>query len=97
MSYIPTNVKAYRLIASGIVQGVGFRATVKKLAQKHNIVGSVRNLPDGNVEIFVQGNEETVSLFIDAVKKIDRPAKVTDLYQETSANNNDLTSFSIIP
>lgn len=44
-------------IFKGSVQGVGFRATVLKLAKKNLLKGTVANLKDGTVEAFFQGNE----------------------------------------
>ena len=47
----------------GIVQGVGFRPFVYRLAQEHNLKGWVRNT-SGNVEIEVEGDEETLEDFL---------------------------------
>ncbi len=58
---------AYQLKYFGKVQGVGFRFTVKKIADKYNIVGWVRNVPDGTVEAFAQGEELSLESFIRAV------------------------------
>jgi len=52
-----------RLIAKGIVQGVGFRYFVRSCALKNNIKGLVRNLQDGSVEIFAEGEEVDLSNF----------------------------------
>ena len=57
-----------RLIAKGIVQGVGFRYFVRGRALKNNIKGLVRNLPDGSVEIFAEGDEGNLSNFIEEVR-----------------------------
>lgn len=43
------------VIVKGDVQGVGFRATTRNLAHLLGLKGTVRNLPDGNVEIYAQG------------------------------------------
>ncbi|ADO45615.1 MAG: acylphosphatase [Hydrogenobacter thermophilus] len=51
---------AYRVFLSGIVQGVGFRAYTKTLAESYGLDGWVRNMPDGRVEVFVQGDKDTV-------------------------------------
>ena len=45
-----------RILYSGHVQGVGFRYTVHRLAQRHPITGYVKNLPDGRVELLAEGN-----------------------------------------
>jgi acylphosphatase len=43
------------VLYSGRVQGVGFRYTARELAQWHDVAGFVRNLPDGRVELVVEG------------------------------------------
>ena len=48
----------------GRVQGVGYRFATKHAAQKMNITGTVKNLPDGSVEIYASGESESVSDFI---------------------------------
>ena len=40
---------------SGSVQGVGFRYAVKSLARGFEVTGTVRNLPDGRVELLAEG------------------------------------------
>ncbi|MFP4117976.1 MAG: acylphosphatase [Candidatus Woesearchaeota archaeon] len=54
--------KLYRIIVMGHVQGVGFRAMTRHFARKSSIRGSVRNRPDGNVEIMVCGPEDDMRL-----------------------------------
>ena len=49
-----------RVIFSGHVQGVGFRATARSIARKHPVTGWVRNCEDGTVEMEVQGSKEGV-------------------------------------
>lgn len=46
---------ARRYIVSGLVQGVGFRWTTQRVARSLGITGTVRNLPDGTVEIEAHG------------------------------------------
>ncbi len=55
--------KAARISVRGVVQGVGFRPFVYRLAHEHNLKGWVRNT-SGNVEIEVEGKEESVRNFI---------------------------------
>ncbi len=53
-----------KVIFSGRVQGVGFRYTAKQLALGFDIVGFVKNLKDGTVELSVMGEDDEVSEFI---------------------------------
>jgi acylphosphatase len=54
---------------SGHVQGVGFRYAVKSVAPGFEIVGMVRNLPDGRVEIVAEGPVEELRAFQQAVRE----------------------------
>jgi acylphosphatase len=56
---------AYRVHYSGRVQGVGFRATAVRIAQRFPVAGWVRNLPDGQVELLVEGPAAEVQRFLD--------------------------------
>ena len=56
-----------QIFYAGRVQGVGFRYSVKKLASGYDIVGWVRNLSDGRVELQVSGEEVEVEKFLKAV------------------------------
>ncbi|MBU6382739.1 MAG: acylphosphatase [Verrucomicrobia bacterium] len=68
-----------RIIVSGVVQGVGFRAIVKRHALLHNIQGFVRNLPDGRVEICAQGKGEQIQQFVHTVQSMPGAAKISNI------------------
>ena len=53
---------------SGNVQGVGFRATAAAIARRHAVRGWVRNLSDGRVELFVDGDAAAVDVFLAAIR-----------------------------
>lgn len=53
---------------SGHVQGVGFRYAALQVAREYEVAGWVRNLPDGRVEMDVEGSEAEVNHFISAVE-----------------------------
>jgi acylphosphatase len=53
-----------RVIYSGRVQGVGFRYTVCELANGYAVAGYVKNLPDGTVELVVQGELPEIERFL---------------------------------
>jgi acylphosphatase len=61
-------IKACLVHDVGKVQGVGFRATTAEIARDHPVVGWVKNLPDGRVELLVEGPEEAVEKFLKAVR-----------------------------
>jgi acylphosphatase len=54
---------------SGRVQGVGFRATAQSIASGHAVVGYVRNLPQGDVEMVAQGELTEVQAVLEAVSR----------------------------
>lgn len=49
--------KMVELHYSGRVQGIGFRFAAERFAGDHKVVGYVRNLPDGRVELVAEGEE----------------------------------------
>jgi len=55
---------AKRLYYSGTVQGVGFRFTARAIGNSIGVKGFVRNLSDGRVEVFVEGERSKVEKFI---------------------------------
>ncbi len=57
-----------RVFYSGRVQGVGFRATCRWLARGFEVVGYVRNLPDGRVEVLVEGEPAEVGRYLEAIQ-----------------------------
>lgn len=61
--------KRYHIFYSGSVQGVSFRYTARSLAQKNNLAGWVRNLPDGRVELQAQGAPEDLEAYLGSLQK----------------------------
>ncbi len=56
-------------IVKGRVQGVGFRASAKQLAEKLKLAGFTRNLPDGSVEICAQGEKAQLEKFLSQLRQ----------------------------
>lgn len=54
---------ARRFFISGVVQGVGFRFFAQRSSAKHQVRGYVRNLEDGRVEVWAEGDEKAVNEF----------------------------------
>lgn len=59
----------YKILVSGLVQGVSFRAFTQNIANKHHIVGSVKNLDDGRVEIIASGDANNMQVFLQECNK----------------------------
>lgn len=62
-------MKACRVYYTGRVQGVGFRYSVRQIASEFDIAGTVRNLPDGRVELILQGDDAEREAMLQAILK----------------------------
>ena len=79
-----------------MVQGIGFRPFVYRIAVKRNLVGRVRNLRDSSVEIIVQGDEKNVHSFLDELIKNKPPlASYEDIIRKDIKKELNFTKFSI--
>ncbi|RKY83309.1 acylphosphatase [candidate division KSB1 bacterium] len=79
----------------GMVQGVGFRYFVYRVAQKLGLVGYVRNLPDGRVEIEVEGKRGLIEELIKEIKVGNRWADVRDIKIDWQPYQGKYTRFDI--
>lgn len=70
---------ARRVIVSGEVQGVGFRHYTKLRARELGLAGWVQNLPDGRVEVWVEGPEAIVAQMLEWLRSGPPSAQVRDL------------------
>lgn len=87
---------ARRVIFEGKVQGVGFRYTCKDLAKGFDVVGTVRNLADGTVELEVSGESEEVEAFINEVAEESAVAhNIKGMHVKNIPPLDDLKAFTI--
>jgi acylphosphatase len=86
---------ARRVVVSGRVQGVGFRFFVESRAAAEGVHGWVRNLADGRVEAFIEGDQESVDRVEAALRRGPSGARVEDVAVEISAPSGRATGFSI--
>ena len=84
------------IIIKGKVQGVSFRYFTLKQAQKLNIVGWVRNIPNGTVEAVAQGNKKNLELFIKKLKEGSSLSRVDDVILNWEHQKKDYENFAII-
>lgn len=82
-------IYAYRIIVSGIVQGVGFRPFIYRIAHKSGVKGYVKNLGGSEVEILIQGSNENVSKFFSLLfQELPYPARLENIYVEETQPSN---------
>ncbi len=80
--------KAFLYTVKGRVQGVGFRYFVYKKAISLCVCGYVKNLPNGDVEVWAEGKEEKLKEFELILKKGPVLARVTELVKEEKSLRN---------
>jgi acylphosphatase len=81
---------------SGHVQGVGFRYSTKTVAVGFEVTGTVRNLPDGRVELIAEGERMELEAFRDAVRDAGLSGLIRDEAVTWSDAQNTLRGFEII-
>jgi acylphosphatase len=85
--YLMLSDKEVELIATGDVQGVGYRQYVAHIGRKFKLAGYVKNLKDGTVQIHCKGNEKAISDFKKQINKKNPPeayfVDVEDLIENT--------------
>jgi acylphosphatase len=87
--------KSIRLYVTGTVQGVFYRAFVKENAEKINVKGFVRNLEDGRVEVFLEGNPEEVKKMTTLCKKGPKHSMIKGVEQKEE-RFQDFKTFKIL-
>lgn len=83
-----------RVVVHGQVQGVFFRDTTRRLADRHGVTGWARNCPDGTVEAVFEGEDGAVDRLVEFVHQGPRGAIVerVDVYEEEPEG---LSGFSV--
>ena len=87
--------KSVRLYISGIVQGIFFRDFVKENAERYNVKGFVRNLDDGRVEIFLEGNGDDVNKMIEVCKTGPKHSQIKNI-EEKEERFQDFKNFKVL-
>ena len=84
-----------RLLISGRVQGVFYRASCRREAESLGLTGWVRNLPDGRVEALLQGPKETVEAMVAWCYRGPEDAQVSNIDVAYEDPKDDLSGFRI--
>jgi acylphosphatase len=86
---------ARRFVISGRVQNVGFRYFTQNAAAREGVAGWVQNLPDGRVEVFVEGDEDAVTRVERAIRSGPPGARVENVYVQDDEAAGTLKGFRI--
>ena len=84
-----------QIFFDGNVQGVGFRWSVKRVAKGFDVVGWVRNLPDGRVELLASGEETEVRAFIAAIGESELRAHIREQTESIVSESPPARGFEI--
>ncbi len=83
-----------RIIYHGRVQGVGFRYTVATIAGHLPVVGYVKNLPDGTVELVVEAESCSMQGFLDQIDAA-LEGNITDRVVSEPIGMKELSEFRV--
>ena len=88
-----SSLKRYKIRVRGIVQGVGFRPFIYRLAKEHGLTGYVLNDSEG---VLIEAQGEQLEQFLKAIKFLAPPASfVSDIDAKSLPLNDDETDFTI--
>jgi acylphosphatase len=88
-------IVARRILIAGRVQGVGFRFFAEAQAAVEGVHGYVKNLPDGRVEVHIEGDDESVERVERALRRGPAGARVEGFVVEAVPPSGRATGFSI--
>ena len=81
---------------SGRVQGVGFRYTARTVATGFEITGTVRNLPDGRVELIAEGTRPELEAYQSALRDAGLAGFIRDEQIDWTDAENKFKGFEIV-
>ncbi len=84
------------ILYSGHVQGVGFRYTAKSVAAGFEVIGTVRNQPDGRVELLAEGERTELEAFRQAVRDAGLEHFIRDELVNWSEARGGFRGFQIV-
>jgi acylphosphatase len=87
-------IVARRFLIGGRVQGVGFRMFAAARAAAEGVHGYIQNLPDGRVEAYVEGDDESVDRIEMALRRGPSHAQVDSFVVEHVEPTRRATGFS---
>lgn len=96
MEHSAKEIYEMHVIVKGNVQGVGFRSLTRYHATGLGLKGSVRNLPNGTVEIYAQGSRKQLEDLIQKLKDDVPPGHIEEASIEYFPIENEHEDFRIL-
>jgi acylphosphatase len=87
--------KSVRLYINGTMQGIFFQQFVKENAERYDVKGFMRNLEDGRIEVFLEGNIDDVKKMIELCTKGPKHAQIKSV-EEKNEKFQDLKNFKVL-
>ena len=87
---------ARKYLFDGRVQGVGFRYATKQITKGFDVIGTVKNLDDGRVELQVMGEEGEIDEFIDEIHNSPLGHHIMEQEQFNISLLEDVKGFQIV-
>jgi len=89
------NKKQIHVFLNGRVQGVGYRFYAQQIAASMGVVGEIRNLSDGRVEVIAEADESMLKSFITKLRQGPVSADVTSVDVDWNEATNAFREFQI--
>ncbi len=83
------------VLVSGLVQGVGYRFFTVRKAEEYGLTGWVRNLPNGKVEVVVEGDKELIEEFLKELRVGPPAARVTGMDVKWKEYKGEFQTFDV--
>ena len=86
------------IAVTGLVQGVGFRPFIYRLAAHHGLTGFARNMGDAGVQVVVEGDKRAIEKFVNSLCPEQPPlARIDDIRVAWKNPTNEFAIFRVVP
>lgn len=89
-------MKTYHYIVQGRVQGVAFRYYTQRTAYQLGVTGTVKNLYNGDVEVYARGESEAIVRFEDFLHRGPVSARIERVIKEEFEDDHEFADFKIV-
>ncbi len=87
--------EAFHIVLIGRVQGVGFRYFIRQKANELKLKGWVKNKADGSVELEVEGNSDSITIFLDMINIGNSMSRIDRIFKSELPSLQGFDSFFV--